>query len=75
MKSLDEFVALFAEQFDETDPSEIKAGTCFRDLNDWSSLVALSIIAMIDEEFGISLDSEVFKKSKTVEELYNNLLA
>ena len=30
MKTLDEFVALFAEQLDETDPSTITAGTKFR---------------------------------------------
>lgn len=32
MKTLDEFVALFAEQFDETDASEITADGKFRDL-------------------------------------------
>ena len=48
MKSLDEFVALFAEQFDDTDASEINAETCFHELDEWSSLLALSIIAMVD---------------------------
>ena len=47
MKTLDEFVALFAEQFDETDASEIKAETVFHDLDEYSSLIALSIIAII----------------------------
>lgn len=55
MKSLEEFVKLFAEQFDETDASEIKADTNFRDLDEWSSLIGLSIIAMVDEEFDVTL--------------------
>ena len=48
MKSLEEFVALFAEQFDETDASEITATTVFHDLEEWSSLIGLSVIAMVD---------------------------
>ena len=51
MKTLDEFVALFAEQFDETDPETIKADTAFHDLDEFSSLIGLSLIAMVDEEF------------------------
>ena len=37
MKSLEEFVALFAEQFDDTDSNEIQASTVFHDLDEWSS--------------------------------------
>lgn len=70
MKTLEEFVALFAEQFDDTDASEIKPGTVFRDLDEWSSLIGLSIIAMVDEEFEIALKGNDFKSANTVEELY-----
>ena len=71
MKTLDEFVALFAEQFDETDASEIQAKTNFRDLDEWSSLIALSIIAMADEEFDVTLLGDDIRNSNTVEDLYN----
>jgi len=71
MKTLDEFVALFAEQFDDTDASEIQAGTIFRDLDEWSSLIALSIIAMADEEFNVTLLGDDIRNSNTVEDIYN----
>lgn len=71
MKTLNEFVALFAEQFDETDASEIKADTVFHDLDEYSSLIALSIIAMIDEEFDVTVKGDDMKASVTVEDLYN----
>ena len=45
---LNEFIENFAEQFDDTDASEIKADTVFKELDEWSSLVALSVIAMVD---------------------------
>ena len=75
MKSLEEFVALFAEQFDFTDPSEIAAGTAFHNLDEWSSLVGLSIIAMVDEEFDVALKGDDVKNAITVEDLYNACLA
>lgn len=75
MKTLNEFVELFAEQFDETDASLIKADTKFRDLDEWSSLIGLSVIAMADEEFDVALKGEDVKTSETVEDIYNKIVA
>ena len=74
MKSLNEFVELFAEQFDETDASEIQSSTVFHDLEDYSSLIALSIIAMIDEEFDVTIKGDDMRASVTVEDLYNKVV-
>ena len=75
MKSLEEFVELFAEQFDDTDPSEITASTAFHDLEEWSSLIGLSVIAMVDEEFDVALKGNDVKDAVTVEDLYKNVIA
>ncbi len=75
MKTLNEFIALFSEQFDETDASEITATTAFHDLEEWSSLIGLSIIAMVDEEFDVPLKGDDIKDSVTVEDLYNRVIA
>ena len=75
MKSLDEFVALFAEQFDDTDANEIQASTVFHNLDEWSSLVGLSVIAMVDEEFDVALKGDDVKNAMTVEDLYKNVIA
>lgn len=71
MKSLEEFIELFAEQFDETDASEITATTVFHDLDEYSSLIALSIIAMVDEEFDVTIKGDDMRSAVTVEDLYN----
>lgn len=73
MKNIEEFIALFAEQFDDTDASEITATTVFHDLDEWSSLIGLSIIAMVDEEFDVALKGDDVKNAVTVEDLYNNI--
>ncbi len=68
--NLNDFVAHFAEQFDETDASEFKPETKFRELDEWSSLIALSIIAMVDEEYGVTIKGNDVRNSETIEDLY-----
>ena len=68
---LNNFVQNFADQFDETDASEFKAGTVFHELDEWSSLVALSIIAMIDEEYDITIKGDEMRAAVTIEDLFN----
>ena len=75
MKNLDEFVKLFAEQFDDTDVYEIKASTVFHELDEWSSLVGLSVIAMVYEEFGVTLKGDDVRNATTLEDLYNNIIS
>ena len=72
---LKEFIENFAEQFDDTDPSEIKAETVFKDLEEWSSLIALSVIAMVDEEYDITIKGDEIRNSTTVEDLFNAVKA
>lgn len=67
------FVENFAAQFDETDPSEITAATCFHDLEEWSSLTALSVIAMVDEEYDVTLKGNDINEATTVEDLFNTV--
>lgn len=73
--NIEDFIENFAEQFDETDASEINAQTIFRNLKEWSSLIALSIIAMVDEEYDVTLKGDDIRNSNTVEELFNIVAA
>lgn len=66
-----EFVENFANQFDETDSAEITEKTNFRELEEWSSLIGLSVIAMVDEEYDVTLRGEDMRKANTVEELFD----
>ena len=68
---LKEFIENFAEQFDDTDASEITAATEFKSLDEWSSLIALSVIAMVDEEFGVALKAVDFRDAATIKDLYD----
>ena len=67
---LQEFILNFADQFDDTDVSEISKDTIFKDLDEWSSLTALSVSAMAEEEFGCRFKGDVIRNAITVEDLY-----
>ncbi|MDY4850750.1 MAG: acyl carrier protein [Paludibacteraceae bacterium] len=67
---LNEFVAHFAEQFEDTEKSVFTPETKFRELEEWSSIMALSIIAMVDEEYDVTLKGAEMKAANTIAELF-----
>ena len=66
-----EFIEHFAEQFDDTELNEFKPETVFHELDEYSSLIALSIIAMIDEEYDVTIKGNDMRAAVTIEDLYN----
>lgn len=69
-----DFISNFAAQFDETEESVFTAETKFRELDEWSSLLALSIIAMVDEEYDVQLKGEEMRSANTIQELFDIVL-
>ena len=68
---LQDFIQKFAEQFDETDASEIQAGTIFQELDEWSSMTAMAIIAFVKTEYGKTVTGREIRSCETVEDLFN----
>ena len=68
---INDFVAKFAAQFFETDPAELKPATVFKELDEWSSLSAITTIAMIDAEYGVTIDGLIINKAETLQDLFN----
>ena len=68
-----EFISNFAEQFDDLDASILTPETEFKQLDEWNSLVALSVIAMIDEEYDVTVKGNDITGAKTIEDLYNTV--
>ena len=67
---INEFVNKVIEQFDDVSTS-VTPETKFREIEGWCSIVALSIIAMADEEYGLTLKGEDIKKSETIKDLFD----
>jgi acyl carrier protein len=67
------FLKNFAEILDDTDINLLKINTIFRELNEWDSLTALSLIAMADEKYSIKLTGEDIRNSITLEDIFTIL--
>ncbi len=68
---LQDFIANFADQFDDTDPSEIKADTVFHELEEWSSLTGMGVIALAKTEYGKTITGKEIRECETVKDLFN----
>ena len=66
-----EFISNFADQFDELEANVLTPETEFKQLDDWNSLVALSVIAMIDEEYDVTVKGNDITSANTIQDLYN----
>lgn len=67
---MEAFLKSFAEQCEDTDSNLITPDTKFRDLEEWSSLTALAVIAMVDELYNVTIKAEDIRNSQTIKDLY-----
>lgn len=65
-----EFIENFAFQFEDTDASVFTPETVFHDLDEWSSLIGLSLIAMIDDEYDVTIKGDELRAAKTVADVF-----
>lgn len=65
------FIEDFASIFDDTEASELAMDTEFKNLDEWSSLAALGLLAVMEEEYDAELSSKDIEKSNTIKDIYN----
>lgn len=68
---INKFVIDFAELFEDTEAGFFRPATKFRDIEEWSSLGALSVIAMVDEKYNVRLTGDDLRNSLTIEDIFN----
>ena len=67
-----EFLETFKSIFEEEDLSKIDFDTD-KHLDEWDSLTALSLITVIDSNYGLNITGQQIEKSNTVGDLYKLL--
>ena len=68
---LKDFIENFAEQFEDTEKSDFTPSTVYSDLDEWTSLMGLSIMAMVSDVYDIDISADDLRRSKTIEDLFN----
>jgi len=66
----EEFIENLKEVFEFEDGQVINFDDKFRDYDEWDSLTHLSLIAMLDDEYEVQIESEEFDNLQTVQELF-----
>ena len=69
MKNQEKLLKLMKEVFEDIDTSSFALQTEFKNNDEWDSMTALSLITILDQEFGISISGEKIKELNTIEEL------
>lgn len=69
--NITDFIENVKDQFDTLDNVEVTADTEFRQLEGWTSLIALMIITMIDEEYGVTINGDDMKQCTSIQDIYN----
>ena len=72
---IDKFISEFAEQFDETPVEAFSADTLFKENDEWSSMTALSIIAMVDDSYSVQLSGNDIRSSKTIQDIFDIVMS
>ncbi len=57
------------EEMMELDGGTLKPETVLENLDEWDSLASLSLIVLLDEEFGKEIGGEDIKKLKTIQDI------
>ncbi len=70
-----EFIENFAAEFDETPAEAFAPGTDYKNLEEWNSLTALSIIAMVDDNYNKTITGANLRACTTIQDLFNFVAA
>ncbi len=68
---INDFIRIFADQFDDTDFEEFKPETEYQNLDEWGSLTILAVIACVRTNFGKKITAADLRSCNTIEELFN----
>jgi len=67
---LQKFINDFALEFGDTPKSSFNASTRFKELEEWDSVSALSIISMVDDNYNKRISGSELRSCETIEELF-----
>jgi len=57
----------------EIEDRDLQLSDNFRDFEEWDSLANLSLVAMLDDEFGVVIDNQKFKQMNTLQEVFEEI--
>ena len=72
---INEFIELFAEAIEVDAPRTLTPNTKFHELDEWSSISVMLLIAFFDDEFDKEITPSEINAAKTIEDLFKIAIA
>ena len=69
--AIEEFIKKLEEEFDDVESGSLKPATDFRNIEDWGSMHALIVIALVDLDYDITLTGADLQSVNTIQELFD----
>lgn len=73
--NITDFIAKLEVEFDDLAPGTLQADTNFREMEDWSSMHALIVIALIDTDYNVTISGSDLQASKTIQDIFDLILS
>jgi acyl carrier protein len=71
MESKEKFLAEFKEALEMDESTELTMHALFREIDEWDSLARLSLIALLDDEYEVVMESSDLEGLVTIQDLFN----
>jgi acyl carrier protein len=71
----EEFLAVVRDQFIEDNLDLISLDVDFRTLDSWDSLTGMAVLAIVEDDYDVTIPVEEFRKLNTIQELYDYVIS
>jgi acyl carrier protein len=65
------FLENFGAIFDDVEVGGLSMNTHFKDFDEWSSLTALGLLAVVSDEYNVELNNDDIKNAVTIQDIFN----
>jgi len=73
--NIQDFIKKLEVEFDELEAGTLQADTNFRKIEDWSSMHALILIALVDVEYDVQISGEQLLQCQTLQDVFDIVVA
>lgn len=73
--TVEEFTIKLEDEFEDVPKGTLTPTTNYRQLEFWTSMHALIVIAFVDAEFDLLLKGDDLKNTQTISDLYNLVMS
>lgn len=70
---INQFIRNFVDQFDDLELADVTPDTVMRDLDEWSSMIGLSLLNLAEKSYGVQLTFDELRNAITVQNLFDTI--